>query len=165
VQYASVVASLGDSDEDSTPAGSPQQGPSSPGNTSVHLPDGTSESGEEAPLNWTTLMLCYQHAGSIIFFMVIVYFLEYLIYPGFVDRDTNKTLPDGVSNTALRRSTYTLAWACYNIGVTVSRSSVSFFVIPKSRIWILSALQAVNAVLWFFEAYYHFLPKALGDAG
>ena len=37
-------------------------------------------------------------------------------------------------------------WAMYNVGVTLSRASVSCFRIR--RIWLLTLLQALNVVLW-----------------
>merc|ERR1719359_358271 len=91
--------------------------------------------------------------------MVSVYALEYFIYPGLVDRDTLCPMVSGF----LAQNTFTLSWMAYNVGVTISRGSVAFFQIE--RLWILTFLQFVNAVLWSAEAITHTLPKLFGVQG
>lgn len=54
-----------------------------------------------------------EHTWFIAGNLVVVYALEYEIYPGFVDVDTRRA--DRASR--LQRSTFALAWAAYNIGV------------------------------------------------
>eukprot|EP00854_Cymbomonas_tetramitiformis_P003311 gene3311-4167_t len=106
------------------------------------------------------VMTVFHSAGFIVFHLVAVYALEYSIYPGFVDRDTVE-LRD--SDSFIQKNTYTLAWMAYNIGVTLSRVSVSFFRV--SRLYLVTLLQFCNCLGWSLEAYYHFLPSCMGNAG
>ena len=58
---------------------------------------------------------------------------------------------------------YILGWMAYNVGVTLSRTSVSFFEIR--RVWVLTLLQFLNLLLWLAEAHTHLLRDKLGDGG
>ena len=97
-------------------------------------------------------------AGGTILTSTFVYFCEYSIYPSLVDRDTHF-----VDETSfVQKNCYVLAWLAYNVGVTISRVSVSC--VELRRLWILSALQAINLALWTAEATTHAV-RSLGDAG
>jgi battenin len=100
----------------------------------------------------------FASAGAIILHLVFVYFCEYSIYPSLVDRDTHFV----DERSFVQRNAYVLAWICYNIGVTISRMSVSF--VEIRRLWLLSLLQGCNLVLWFVEATTHAV-RGLGDRG
>merc|ERR1719326_1844475 len=89
-------------------------------------------------------------AGGVIAALAAVYFCEYLVYPGFVDRDT----------LCLEGWTFTLCWVSYNLGVLISRASVAAFRIE--RLEVLAALQIVNLCFWAVEAVTHVLRDALG---
>lgn len=91
--------------------------------------------------------------------MIAVYTLEYTIYPGLVDRDT--LCPQNKSFIATHA--FTLMWTCYNVGVTASRASVSWFRIDN--LWLITALQALNVALWFGEATQHTILNYFGEAG
>eukprot|EP00941_MAST-03F_sp_MAST-3F-sp1_P004773 g4773.t1 len=121
---------------------------------------------EHENLNETaTLALTYDNikrvmasAGSIIFHCAAVYFLEYSIYPGLVDRSSMAHH----NASWLNRNIYELSYIAYNIGVTLSRASVSFY--PIRRIWILTLLQFFNVIGFIFEAKLHYM-ASLGDLG
>ena len=64
-----------------------------------------------------------------------VYFLEYSIYPGFVDRDTFARADDP-SYTSLNKSAYILCWMAYNIGATKRAEIIIRFLLcrlPSAR--------------------------------
>eukprot|EP00929_Paragymnodinium_shiwhaense_P083455 TRINITY_DN44487_c0_g1_i2.p1 TRINITY_DN44487_c0_g1~~TRINITY_DN44487_c0_g1_i2.p1 ORF type:complete len:438 (+),score=67.35 TRINITY_DN44487_c0_g1_i2:45-1358(+) len=86
-----------------------------------------------------------------------VYGLEYFIYPTLVDRATKCPVTASLGEDAFNKS-----WICYNIGVTLSRSSVYFFRLPQ--LWILIVLQAANTILWSLEVWLHNIPR-WGAAG
>lgn len=98
-------------------------------------------------------------AGGTILHLTFVYFCEYSIYPSLVDRDTHF-----VDETSfVQKNCYVLAWIFYGVGVTISRMSVSCGC-ELRRLWILSALQAINLALWTAEATTHAV-RSLGDVG
>ena len=97
-------------------------------------------------------------AGGTILHLTFVYFCEYSIYPSLVDRDTHFV----DDRSFVQKNCYVLAWLAYNVGVTISRVSVSC--VELRRLWILSALQAINLALWTAEATTHAV-RSLGDAG
>jgi hypothetical protein len=110
-----------------------------------------------SPLTWERLIKVWNTSSGILFVLVSVYFLEYTIYPGLVDRDT--LCPSGTS--WLGRHAFTLGWIAYNFGVMLARGSISFFRIE--RLWILVLLQLVNCSLWFLEATDHELIRFFGS--
>lgn len=80
-------------------------------------------------------------SGGVMFNLVAVYCLEYTIYPGLDDRET----------FCATGSWYTVMWVCYNVGVTLSRSSVALFRIR--RLWILTLVQLCNVIGWTLEVF------------
>lgn len=110
-----------------------------------------------AVMTFANVRVVMRASGAIVYSMAIVYFCEYAIYPGLVDRDTKFT-----STSFVQENAYILSWMAYNIGVTISRVSVSC--IKIRRVWVLCAVQAVNMALWFAEVITHAV-RDLGDSG
>ncbi|XP_043223425.1 battenin-like isoform X1 [Amphibalanus amphitrite] len=81
----------------------------------------------------------------------LVYFAEYFINQGLVELIWFRNIWLSHSDQ------YRWLQVIYQVGVFLSRSSVNVFHIE--RIWILTALQMANAVFFFYEAYYLFLPS------
>ena len=93
------------------------------------------------------------YTGFVTVNLMLVYTLEYSVYPGLVDVDTRHS---SVSNPSwLQENAYMLAWMCYNIGVTAARTSISFC--QTRHVWIFTVLQLVNVVGWLVEAKIHWL--------
>jgi len=90
------------------------------------------------------LLVVWRSCKVVLINMVAVYALEYMVTSGFLQAVTSCP-PDGTW-IADSDNNNPLLWAMYNVGVTLSRASVSFFRIR--RIWILTLLQAMNVVLW-----------------
>ncbi|XP_036408536.1 battenin [Megalops cyprinoides] len=84
--------------------------------------------------------------------LAIVYFAEYFINQGLLEL----LFFPGYSLSHAEQ--YRWYQTVYQIGVFVSRSSL--FCLKIRKVWILSALQCVNALLLFFSVYYQFLPNA-----
>ncbi|KAI4891699.1 hypothetical protein NFI96_033339 [Prochilodus magdalenae] len=83
--------------------------------------------------------------------LAVVYFAEYFINQGLLEL---LYFPKAfLSHPEQYRWYQTL----YQIGVLISRTSL--FCIKIRKIWLLSALQCVNAVLLVFAVYYQFLPS------
>lgn len=80
-----------------------------------------------------------------------VYYLEYTIITGFADR---ASLKQGGSDF-IGAHAYAILLFCYQIGVTLSRSSLKLFHVRK--VWIVSVLQAINFVVWWVEAMNPFM--------
>ena len=89
--------------------------------------------------------------------LTLVYFLEYVCIVGFASA-SNPTVVDG-SGGWWYDNAYEILSFCYQLGVLVSRSSISF--VQVRRIELLSLAQTVNFVVWFAQAYFHFLPLPL----
>ena len=138
-------------------------------------------------LNYRNIKVVFQSAGSIIFHCAAVYFLEYSIYPGLVDRASMAHKDASWLNNNVyvffffvfffRKKKnqkdifeilyilnfkiniiyirYILSYIAYNIGVTISRASVSFF--PIYRVWILTLMQFLNCIGFIVESKLHYL--------
>lgn len=111
------------------------------------------------PMTFENLQAVWKCASYILVCMVAVYFLEYFIYPGLVDRDS--LCPQ--TSSFLGQHVFTVSWLAYNVGVTVSRASVALFRVE--RLWILAVLQFVNAALWIYEAATHKIVITFGSLG
>lgn len=119
--------------------------------------DDVTEIRPAATMTFNNVRVVIRCAGPVVWTMVVVYFCEYAIYPGLVDRDTKFT-----EKSFIQENAYILSWMAYNVGVTLSRVSVSC--VKIRRVWILCALQAVNMTLWFFEVSTRVV-RGLGDDG
>ncbi|EER16015.1 Protein CLN3, putative [Perkinsus marinus ATCC 50983] len=119
------------------------------------------ETQNSAELNFKSFIGVCKHAGFIIFNLVAVYFLEYFIQSGFMDRASINV--DKVHSAYVAANSYEMMLIGYNVGVTISRSSVTFFRIKW--IWVPTVLQACNAIFWGFEATTHFIRYGIGLAG
>eukprot|EP00033_Pygsuia_biforma_P003902 GCRY01004273.1.p1 GENE.GCRY01004273.1~~GCRY01004273.1.p1 ORF type:complete len:448 (-),score=67.63 GCRY01004273.1:58-1401(-) len=78
--------------------------------------------------------------------LFVVYYAEYLINQGI-----SPTI-DFRNDPFSQRDTYVYYAAIYQIGVFISRSSVSYF--PITRIWIPALLQVLTALLLFFHSFF-----------
>jgi battenin len=92
----------------------------------------------------------FGYNGFIMFNCGIIYFLEYVMQTLFADN----------SLTGNQKSKYHFFYPllnlAYQIGVFISRSSLSFFEFP--RVWILTLCQCALFVLWLCQAVFHFMP-------
>eukprot|EP00927_Polykrikos_kofoidii_P022924 TRINITY_DN21265_c0_g1_i2.p1 TRINITY_DN21265_c0_g1~~TRINITY_DN21265_c0_g1_i2.p1 ORF type:complete len:450 (-),score=66.15 TRINITY_DN21265_c0_g1_i2:502-1797(-) len=92
-------------------------------------------------------------SGNIMFNLVAVYCLEYFVYPGLADRETLHA----------SKSWYPAYWMCYNIGVTISRFSVTIFRIK--HVEILTVFQFLNVIGWTVEVYTGIVRNSLPNGG
>ncbi|KAL7850300.1 hypothetical protein SRHO_G00196490 [Serrasalmus rhombeus] len=83
--------------------------------------------------------------------LAVVYFAEYFINQGLLELLYFRN--SSLSHAEQYRWYQTL----YQIGVMISRTSL--FCIKIRRVWLLSFLQCVNAVVLLFAVYYRFLPN------
>ena len=93
-------------------------------------------------------------AGGTILHLTFVYFCEYSIYPSLVDCDT--------TSTSLLRAAKRYVWRGSRT-TSASRFRASVSCVELRRLWILSALQAINLALW--TAGRRHAVRSLGDAG
>ncbi|KAK2832754.1 hypothetical protein Q5P01_016643 [Channa striata] len=104
------------------------------------------------PLTITEKLHVIRGLLRFVFPLGVVYFAEYFINQGLMEL---LYFPNfSLSHAEQYRWYQTL----YQIGVLVSRSSLCCFQFRK--IWLLSLLQVLNAVLLFFAVLYQFLPNA-----
>jgi battenin len=92
----------------------------------------------------------FGYNGFIMFNCGIIYFLEYVMQTLFAD---NSLTGDQKKRFHFF---YPLLNLSYQIGVFMSRSSLSFFEFP--RVWILTLCQCTFFVLWLCQAVFHFMP-------
>jgi battenin len=114
---------------------------------------------KNAELSWESLKDVIKYTWPVLINLVAVYTLEYIIYPGMVDRDTLCPISKG----SIATSAYALMWTMYNVGVTISRVSISWFKIDN--LWLITGLQALNLALWFVEANTHAILNMFGIFG
>lgn len=79
-----------------------------------------------------------------------VYFLEYVIQTGFADCSLTH------DEYQKRKYIFSLLNLMYQIGVFVSRSSLSFFKFP--HVGVLTLCQMGFFILWLVQSFYHFMP-------
>ncbi|KAF4661109.1 hypothetical protein FOZ61_003516 [Perkinsus olseni] len=108
-------------------------------------------------LSFSSIKVALAMAGGIIVNLTAVYFLEYWILTGFLDR-ASVGLPLEASSFA--RSTVRFCNISYNIGVLISRASVTWYQIR--RVWIPTFLQLLLLVFWALEASLHFIRGNVG---
>jgi battenin len=102
-------------------------------------------------LTWTTFRFIISKVGFSILFLFLVYFLEYGCTTVFADTFTRKmkSLSDKDKGW-LQDNAFIILGFCYQSGVFVSRSSLEYVKIKK--VWLFSAIQAINFVLWWTNA-------------
>ncbi|EER08755.1 Protein btn1, putative, partial [Perkinsus marinus ATCC 50983] len=103
-------------------------------------------------LSISSIKVALAMAGGIIINLTAVYFLEYWILTGFLDR-ASVGLPADASSFA--RSTVRFCNISYNTGVLISRASVTW--VQIKRVWIPTLLQLVLVIFWALEASLHFI--------
>ena len=80
----------------------------------------------------------------------LVYFLEYTIITGFADKATYN-LAHNLNANGIEQNSFIVLNLCYQTGVVISRSSISF--IKVKRVWIVTFLQLINFILWAWIGY------------
>lgn len=127
---------------------------SSEGNVQERFNDSISDEKEDNSEEEEKISFCdcsyFGNAWGLIFNCGAVYFLEYCIQGVFADC----CLPG--EEQKKYHYMFTLLNLCYQVGVFISRSSLSCFKFRK--IWILTLVQCVFFVFWCFQAFYHFTP-------
>lgn len=83
-----------------------------------------------------------------------VYFLEYACTTSFAERANPKS-SSSQEGDYFHRHAFVLLSISYQTGVFISRSSLSLFKIEK--VWIMTAIQAINFVIYFSIAYFKWL--------
>ncbi|XP_050531536.1 battenin [Daktulosphaira vitifoliae] len=83
--------------------------------------------------------------------LCLVYFFEYLINQGLFELIYFKNI------SFSHNEQYRWYQVLYQVGVFISRSTVSFF--PIEKLWILALLQAINFIFFLFQSLYSFTPS------
>ncbi|OHS93397.1 CLN3 protein [Tritrichomonas foetus] len=109
-------------------------------------------SDEEEVVKEPTFSISYFNNGMwwIMFNCGAVYFLEYVMQGVLADCSLD------AETFKKYHYMFSLLNLMYQIGVFISRSSLSFFEVR--RIWIMTLAQCFFFVLYFFNAFYHFMP-------
>ena len=87
--------------------------------------------------------------------LAAVYFFEYVISIGFAAASKAIDPP----NDWFKENSYEILAFCYQLGVLLSRSSIGF--IKLKRIEVLTLLQCINFVVWFFHIMQPFMTQWL----
>ncbi len=103
----------------------------------------------------TRLKLIFPAVRNPAILLSLVYFFEYVACVGFA----NKANPNPEPGNWWAENAYEVIAFCYQIGVLISRSSIS--VIQVKRIDILCLVQGLMFVVWLFQALLHFMPLGL----
>ncbi|GMR52594.1 hypothetical protein PMAYCL1PPCAC_22789, partial [Pristionchus mayeri] len=87
--------------------------------------------------------------------LALVYFGEYIINQGIVQL----IFFDCASGFGISKNgQYRWYQVLYQVGVFISRSSVNILPLPRVVLYILPVLQIANAIFFFFDALYFFVP-------
>jgi len=112
--------------------------------------DGESRSQES---KWVQFQRSFGCVGWLAFNLFAVYFFEYVASVGAADRANDHEDTEAKFWT---QQSYEILAFLYQVGVLISRSSLSFVKVKK--VWVLTLLQGVNFVLWVTQATYRYLP-------
>ena len=85
--------------------------------------------------------------------LYLVYFFEYSIITAFADIIDSKMSRLELTTTKV----YVLINVCYQVGVFISRSSLSYFQVPHEHLWVLSALQMMNFLIFLASSEFMFM--------
>ena len=112
---------------------------------------------EEAMINeqldWSTFKTVFRKVGGPISNLTAVYYFEYSILTSFAERAHPKS--DEASGDWWQENAFIILGLCYQVGVFVSRSSLSYF--KLKQLWILTTIQGFNYLLFFSVAYYKWM--------
>jgi len=90
--------------------------------------------------------------------LLLVYFFEYVASVGGSDRAQPKDAK--YSHNWFVREAYVILAFCYQLGVLISRSSLSLVKIKK--VGVLTTLQGINMLFWILQAKYKFIVGPIG---
>ena len=107
---------------------------------------------------YSTMWRVFKQVQSPALHLMLVYFLEYVCIVGYASASNPRRSAADIASSDdwWYDNAYEILSLCYQIGVLISRSSISF--IQIRRIEWLSILQTVNFFVWLAQAYWHFLP-------
>ena len=117
-----------------------------------HAAQPTSTSASAFSAKYANMWRVFKLVWSPATHLALVYFLEYVCIVGYASV-SNPRNDDG---DWWYDNAYEILNFCYQAGVLVSRSSISF--VQIRRIECLSLFQTVNFCVWFAQAYWHFMP-------
>lgn len=103
-----------------------------------------------APFSKENVKIVMRTVGGPIINLSAVYFLEYCCTVSFAERAHPKSTTDQ-STEFIVKNAYVLLALSYQVGVFISRSSLACFKIRQ--VWIMTALQTVNWVIFFTIAH------------
>lgn len=124
----------------------------------VELPSGQEPSRAKAPLNessWARYVRCTKLVLSWGTQLGLVYCFEYIASSGMAAKADDEY---DSSDSFAKANAYAILSFCYQLGVLLSRSSLT--VAKIRRVEILTILQLINAIFWSFEAYVCLSPPA-----
>lgn len=124
----------------------------------VELPSGQEPSRAKAPLNessWARYVRCTKLVLSWGTQLGLVYCFEYIASSGMAAKADDEY---DSSDSFAKANAYAILSFCYQLGVLLSRSSLT--VVKIRRVEILTILQLINAIFWSFEAYVCLSPPA-----
>eukprot|EP00697_Spironema_sp_BW2_P002378 gnl/Spiro4/13180_TR6989_c0_g1_i1.p1 gnl/Spiro4/13180_TR6989_c0_g1~~gnl/Spiro4/13180_TR6989_c0_g1_i1.p1 ORF type:complete len:470 (-),score=130.14 gnl/Spiro4/13180_TR6989_c0_g1_i1:61-1422(-) len=126
------------------------------GDGDVEAHDGGAGAGAAAPSPSGRYMECLRLVWWIALQIGLVYLLEYVIQTVFaLQANTAPNNCDGhltVTEWFECNAYETLSW-CYQVGVLISRSSLS--IVKIKRVGVLTFLQFILSIVWFFIAWKH----------
>lgn len=87
--------------------------------------------------------------------LMLVYLFEYVATSGAADVAVPKSWRKAPDASFFVEQAYTIINFAYQIGVFISRSSLSC--VKIKRVWILTLIQLVNVAFWIFQDAFHFV--------
>ena len=106
-------------------------------------------------LNKQNLKIGFCFAKRYLLNLFFIFFFEYLIIIGFCERISRRKFEIFINDFYFRKFIYESFMLCYQIGVFISRSSLSL-IKNLTYVEIFPIFQFLNLCFWIFE-YYYFL--------
>ena len=104
-------------------------------------------------MTWNATVSVLRRVGLLMSNLAIVYYFEYVITTGFpvaIAGQIKKHNPEKKDDFLLSNA-FVIFNFCYQFGVFLSRSSLSFLKIE--RVWILTLLQFLNFLFWISNCF------------
>ena len=110
-----------------------------------------------ASSRWASVLSVGRHVSWLALQLALVYLFEFVILVGLASQAD----PQSDGSGWWYENAYEILSFCYQLGVLLSRTSISVVQIPKQRLPWLTLLQAINAVVWTVQAWRGLMPLAV----
>ena len=117
-------------------------------------PSSDGRGGERWSTRWSHALVIGRHVSSVALQLALVYLFEFVTLVGLASQAN----PQSDGSGWWYDNAYEVLSFCYQLGVLISRSSISVVHFDMHQLPWLTVLQAINAVIWTVQAWRGLMP-------